>query len=380
MIKAPFNFVPCAPDVFFPEWASKVSQDIPFSGELSGTIKITIKAETPIFIRNGHSLNHEDNTFSHVNQNGQIQYFIPATSIKGCIRSVLEMMSFGKLKPVSDSKVEGKDVAYQFTPKDLAEERVAESAKKQGKGKDNLDLAECIFGHVNKSDSLKGRVQFSNCVCKKAVQMPPNNDLFELVLSSPHPENLPIYVKQYGDEYYSYDEEGSELNGWKRYVLRNGYWTKKPGKKDDTKSLFRPLNKGSVFEGTIRYHNLKPEELGALLCALTWHGEANCYHNIGLAKPFGFGRIKITIDDQTLAVSSSYIEIFESMMKNWLQSLSCKPNWRYHYMIKELFLLGSEIVDRNDSAFQYMQGKDSKNAKKNWEYLKRFSKLIEEKE
>ena len=48
-IKAPFNFVPLSDKIFFPEWADQISQDIPFSDGLSGTIelKITVSSVWP---------------------------------------------------------------------------------------------------------------------------------------------------------------------------------------------------------------------------------------------------------------------------------------------------------------------------------------------
>jgi hypothetical protein len=38
------------------------------------------------------------------------------------------------------------------------------------------------------------------------------------------------------------------------------------------------------------FHNLKPQELGALLWTLTWGGEAQLRHSLGMGKPFGFGQ------------------------------------------------------------------------------------------
>jgi len=54
-IKAPFNFVPLSDKVFFPDWADKISHDIPFEDGVSGTIELTLTAKTPIFVRNGHT-------------------------------------------------------------------------------------------------------------------------------------------------------------------------------------------------------------------------------------------------------------------------------------------------------------------------------------
>ena len=55
MIKAPFNFVPLSDKVYFPDWADKISHDVPFEDGLSGTIELKITAQTPIFVRNGHT-------------------------------------------------------------------------------------------------------------------------------------------------------------------------------------------------------------------------------------------------------------------------------------------------------------------------------------
>ena len=41
-IKAPFNFVPLSDKVFFPDWADKISHDIPFEDGVSGTIELTL--------------------------------------------------------------------------------------------------------------------------------------------------------------------------------------------------------------------------------------------------------------------------------------------------------------------------------------------------
>lgn len=90
MITAPFNFVPLSEKVFFPDWAEEVSHDIPFEDGESGEIDITITAKSPIFIRD------HDNPEQFCQYNGE--YYIPATSVKGMVRNVLEIMSFSKMK------------------------------------------------------------------------------------------------------------------------------------------------------------------------------------------------------------------------------------------------------------------------------------------
>lgn len=104
VVKSPYNFVPAPNEeqVFKPDWAKDVSHDIPFEDGESGEIEIEIKAETPIFIRNGYKKPKEGEKpteeFSHfIDKNGHKQYFIPATSLKGMVRNVLEIMSFSRL-------------------------------------------------------------------------------------------------------------------------------------------------------------------------------------------------------------------------------------------------------------------------------------------
>ena len=99
MITAPFNFVPLSEKVFFPDWAEKVSHDIPFEDSESGVIDITITAKSPIFIRN-HSDDRTNPSSEFCNYNGQ--YYIPGSSVKGMIRSVLEILSFSKMSQFND--------------------------------------------------------------------------------------------------------------------------------------------------------------------------------------------------------------------------------------------------------------------------------------
>ena len=107
-IKSPYNFVPAPSEkeVFKPDWADKVSHDIPFSDGESGEIELKITSMTPIFIRNGHKKDDQTNEFSHyVNENGEKKYFIPGSSLKGMFRNVLEIMSFSRMSQVDSDKI-----------------------------------------------------------------------------------------------------------------------------------------------------------------------------------------------------------------------------------------------------------------------------------
>lgn len=111
IIKSPYNFVPLSVQIYTPTWADKISQDVPFKDGVSGKIRLRITAETPIFIHNGQKQDKEKDS----NKDGQTakqdadkkpqtfsktpdgRFYIPATSIKGEVRNVLEIMSFGRM-------------------------------------------------------------------------------------------------------------------------------------------------------------------------------------------------------------------------------------------------------------------------------------------
>ncbi len=129
-VKSVYNFVPAPTEneVFKPEWAEQVSHDIPFSDGESGEIELTITAKTPIFIRNGHTKADKELfdkrkegklpnptkeqqeainrylEFSNIERNGKKQYFIPATSVKGMVRNVLEIISKSRLSQIQNHR------------------------------------------------------------------------------------------------------------------------------------------------------------------------------------------------------------------------------------------------------------------------------------
>lgn len=375
-VKAPYNFVPLPEDVFFPSWAEQISQDLPFSNGLSGTIDVTITAKTPIFVHNGYSGGAKDNAFCHTPDG---RFFIPATTVKSCIRSVLEIMSFCKMKPAT-KEIKG----YRKSPDSMEKDRQVRSANKQQKPGVQNDLAECILGFTSDDESLRGRVQFTNFICTNPVNMPSEKNRMIYVLNSPNPACKPTYVKGNGMQYFDYDsgrDAKDIMNGWKRYVLKDRADFKDKGKESNTTSTIMPLNKGTEFRGTIRFHNLLPQELGALLCALMWNNESGCYHQIGQAKPYGYGRVSFGIDDITKQSAPQYIQSYKKMMKDWLTKLEEEETtWRNTKNIDELFTLASYKAEVGDRQFQYMRSDALKEAKNNHESLPLLSDILKERE
>ena len=102
---APYNFVPLCESVFAapaakeerPPW-KRYDEYIP--GTYTGSIDLTIRTETPLYVRcaeDPNSVSHPD--FSHFFHHGDPSCpVIPGSSIRGMIRSLVEIISFGKMQ------------------------------------------------------------------------------------------------------------------------------------------------------------------------------------------------------------------------------------------------------------------------------------------
>lgn len=84
-------------------------------------------------------------------------------------------------------------------------------------------------------------------------------------------------------------EDEFMLRGYKQYWLKDA-----KAYSQGIKSKIHPLPEGTEFHGVVKYKNLHEDELGLLLWAIQL--EDGCYQSIGMAKPYGFGRVKISVD------------------------------------------------------------------------------------
>lgn len=544
-LKAPFNFVPLRDKVFLPEWADQISQDIPFLDEVSGEIELTITAESPVFVRNGHTKEQAKSNASEYLSFSKVgnQYFLPGSSVKGVIRSVLEIMSYGKMNRVENDsfglrdlspgkdgqtykalmknvhcgwlylegdnaflddcgepeRISVKDIDnvlgtqfYRFITdprnfrqgsgrdarikyerlyirltgkrkedrdfkKSFLESReylvqdrfdikgvlvltgqpgIRNPEERKGKQKEfifktpvrqhieidpsifkafksihknstdydefwkikmekgekipvffqytdgasqrihsiglsymyrfpnkssvydgiypqlrdpedrksaySVDLPEAIFGYTKGEQSLRGRVQIGHAfaegdprVCTQVTN----------TLSSPHSSYYPLYL---GDG-KTWNDQNPVIAGRKRYPVRN-YTYGNTGTANTDSSMI-PLDKGTVFKGKIRFHNLKEVELGALLSVLTFHGQKDCCHNIGAAKPLGYGKIKMKVHLKHLPQPEDYyMTLYENLMNDFI-----KENWLSSVPLRELFAMARGIPQGKDELFTYMR-------------------------
>lgn len=234
------------------------------------------------------------------------------------------------------------------------------------------DLANVIFGYTNskKEDSLKGRVMIGNAIIINNKK--PQSQEKE-ILGSPKASYFPYYLEQNIKDHkvnkYNTFEDNTVLRGFKRYPVHNeikvGEYDEKQMKNDKVFSEFNPLPKDSEFKCKIRFHNLRKDEIGALLAAITFNNNKSCFHSLGSAKPFGYGKIKVELLGFDLDKNEQfYLDSFSELMK---QKVS---NWEKSSTLKELFSMASNNFDKN---LYYPEIKEFVSMKQEQDALIKFS-------
>ena len=153
----------------------------------------------------------------------------------------------------------------------------------------------------------------------------------------------------------------ARIRGYKRYPLHYGVEQLNIGNGNkDMVVEFKPLPANSVFKGKIVFHNLKKVEIGALISAITFHGRSDkCMHNIGFAKPYGYGKIDIKLTLKDLKYSQDeYLKEFEKQMNEFV------PNWLNKKQLAELISMASTSY-KISRLLQYQQLENPKS-----DYLK----------
>jgi len=166
------------------------------------------------------------------------------------------------------------------------------------------DLAQAIFGRASdetaKVEGARGRVFFEDALLTAAPEPAVENAELRVVLGQPKPTTFQHYlVQRHPDVVNSmhwdgnYKGEGKALiRGHKLYFHRPNAPIRPGSGKEKVESRFRPAREGCVFAARIRFDQLRPWELGALLAALEL--PAGCAHHLGMGKPLGLGSFAVT--------------------------------------------------------------------------------------
>lgn len=270
----------------------------------------------------------------------------------------------------------GLSYLYKLPYQNSVQDSIWQTAKES-----DIDFSDAIFGYIlnehdeKREESLKGRVHIGHAFAKPGFQVA-NQE--EEVLSSPKASYYPNYIRQEvgsngkkTGNYKTFMDDEASIAGWKRYPVHSldiKHNPKPENASDKVLTKFVPLKAGVVFEGKIRFHNLKRIELGALLSVLTFHNTSDAFHSLGMAKPLGYGKVKFKLSG--VDKPEAYMKEFEAYMNVRLG----KP-WNKSDQICELLSMACEQGNRESSELSYMKLKDFQRAKNDELALDRYSQL-----
>ena len=164
-----------------------------------------------------------------------------------------------------------------------------------------IDLAGLLFGHMDESgdSSLRGRVSIGTGSALDTVKTHWSK---ATVLNGPKPNYYPTYIRQAknskGKDWNQLMKPNAELSGWKRYPLKRLDILPPPDKASTAVQVqLECTPEQTQFCFTLRFHNLRAVELGALLWVITLpspDGKPK-RHNIGMGKPYGLGQVSLDV-------------------------------------------------------------------------------------
>lgn len=110
-VYAPYNFVPLSGFVHLPDWAEQVSRDLPFRDGISGRLDLTLTNHTPMLV-GGRQTDSSEKKAGDVFFARDIndRPFIPGAGLKGLLRNVVEIASFGRFAAVDDRRLSIRDL------------------------------------------------------------------------------------------------------------------------------------------------------------------------------------------------------------------------------------------------------------------------------
>jgi len=217
-------------------------------GNLEGIIKLKIKVLTPVHISSGKIDEHNGKIYKKfLRINGEVT--IPGTSIKGCVRSIAEAISYSCYQP-------GKQVRYNKLPD----------------GKTNDRLKDCIICKTFGSMGRKSKVIFSD---------------FKLTKGSMDIIGLPnLYAPHIEEKLYL-------LNG--KYKGYKFYYHGISSICEKGTIFFEFAKEGAEFEGEVYYNGLTQRQLKLLCYSLGLNDDIQ--PKIGYGKPAYYGSVKFLVRD-----------------------------------------------------------------------------------
>lgn len=145
------------------------------------------------------------------------------------------------------------------------------------------------------------------------------------------------------------------------------------------------LTENHVFSGRIAFHNLKSDELAALIWALTFNGSQDHYHTLGHAKSIGAGAVQFDVSLNAEQIYSNSGGEVDCQAQTWVErfvshmdSQMVKGEWLKTPQLTHLLALADEYIsDENDFyAHSLSEFQNIKNNKASLDPLSQSGKIL----
>jgi CRISPR/Cas system CSM-associated protein Csm3 (group 7 of RAMP superfamily) len=320
----PYNFVSVSDKVERTKLGDIKDHNQIHKGTFSGQLRCSLKTLTKLFIpstleediteniigkdNKGKPIRHRIfQSFYYIDRNGTKTFAIPASSLKGAIRSVAEAIS-NSCFHMFDGEYEKGRISYSIY--DSLKKDQCVFSDENGNLADGLCICCSMFGMANAKESkdegnnnedaqkipnvFRGKVRFSDAELITKPDFEPTFSLREL--SSPKPHHKNFYANN------------KFIKGRKFYYHHNDYIVGAlKGTKTRRNRSITPLKKDALFQFTVIFENLTKEEYGLLLTALEL--EPGLGHKIGMGKPLGLGSCVIEVTEIKEFTKSRYLSM-----------------------------------------------------------------------
>ena len=275
---------------------------------------------------------------------------------------------FFRTKTDDDGELCVKDLGFSFLYRQPYQKTIHDflpSVYKQ----DGIDMAQSVFGYINGSDALKGRLQFEHSFISDARKEKEQT----FILGSPKPTYYPFYLKQdKPGKLLTYFSDQTYLSGHKRYLVRQSAVEGKETRPKVTKS-FVPLTANTKFTTKIHFHNLRGYELGALIAAITFcNQQTSCFHSLGIAKPYGYGKLRVNNWSIDLNGEDNEKDFYQEFIAEICKQLHFGSEEDFLKNISYLFKIASSQTQKQ-VRYPKMNAKEFETIKNNKLSLKAFS-------
>lgn len=290
-----YNFIPPNDKVFCPQEFGEVADDKisfekPFSDSQSGVLEITIIAKSDIFTGGFEGKNADNKTPKSFFKIGD-KYALSGSSVRGVIRTISQVLSFGKFQTNAPDYKDKKGVITKRIKNNFSS------------NESKLDMTERIFGAIiaknNKNFSLKSRISFSHFITTN-----PRKALY----------HNPTYISMKPD--FEKSKTYKDKQGFRFYATLGKIESSKDNQNNDKVSFtISPLGAGTEFVGKLRYFNLTKAELGlVLLCLTALDSDKGEYYKFGGAKFYGYGDTQIKLNGISEFLQRECIEAYKNLL------------------------------------------------------------------